>query len=463
MKRRALYVNGGGSLIQDVTSRRSLWYFLYTLRAAKARGCRVMMYGCGIGPVTRERGVRSTKKTLNSSVDVITLREPDSVEELGRFGVTEPEIVLAADPALTLRAAPRAEVEKSLAAAGLPEGTRCAGFALRHWQGFSEKAPAIAACARYLYEKHGLTPVFIPINHKSDIDAGREAAAQLEGVPYVLLPGTLPSGLAIGVLGRDGDCRLHAPARAHLRRGAGDAGRGHKLRPRRSPPSSSAWTASACRSRRSRPRGSTPSPSAPSPRGATRRPCAAAWRRCAPSNTATWPAPPACWARRCERCCVTAAVVSGDCPELQALLASAFFGEIDGFELAAVVVTGPDSAAAARCGQQNIPVFPVDYGIFPNDEVYTRALTAKLQDLDAEAVLLVALEHEPLQTLYRAYSGRCVCLRRSERAGQLEPRPCSPTPTAARPDASAASASRRRRPARSARSHRAAASCSWRR
>ena len=116
----------------------------------------------------------------------------------------------------------------------------------------------------------------------------------------------------------------------------------------------------------------------------------------------------------------TAAVVSGDCPELQALLASAFFGEIDGFELAAVVVTGPDSAAAARCGQQNIPVFPVDYGIFPNDEVYTRALPAKLQDLDAEAVLLVALEHEPLPTLYRAYSGRCVCLRRSERAGQLE-------------------------------------------
>ena len=202
MKRRALYVNGGGSLIQDVTSRRSLWYFLYTLRAAKARGCKVMMYGCGIGPVTRERGVRSTKKTLNSSVDVITLREPDSVEELERFGVTEPEIVLAADPALTLRAAPRAEVEKSLAAAGLPEGARCAGFALRHWQGFSEKAPAIAACARYLYEKHGLTPVFIPINHKSDIDAGREAAAQLEGVPYVLLPGPLPSGLAIGVLGR---------------------------------------------------------------------------------------------------------------------------------------------------------------------------------------------------------------------------------------------------------------------
>lgn len=53
MRRSALYVNGGGSLIQDVTSRRSLWYYLFTLRAAKRLGCKVMMYGCGIGPVTR--------------------------------------------------------------------------------------------------------------------------------------------------------------------------------------------------------------------------------------------------------------------------------------------------------------------------------------------------------------------------------------------------------------------------
>jgi polysaccharide pyruvyl transferase WcaK-like protein len=42
-----LYINGGGSLIQDVTSRRSIWFYLYTIRAAKKRGARVMMYGCG--------------------------------------------------------------------------------------------------------------------------------------------------------------------------------------------------------------------------------------------------------------------------------------------------------------------------------------------------------------------------------------------------------------------------------
>ena len=202
MKRRRLYINGGGSLIQDVTSRRSLWYFLFTLRAAKKRGCRVMMYGCGIGPVTREGGVARTKKTLNECVDVITLREPDSVEQLARFGVTGPEIILAADPALTLLPAGRDEVEKALAGAGADPSGRFAGFALRLWPGFGSRAADLAACARYVYEKHGLTPVFIPINHKNDSDAARAVAELLDGVPYAVMPGPLPSPLAIGVLGR---------------------------------------------------------------------------------------------------------------------------------------------------------------------------------------------------------------------------------------------------------------------
>ena len=51
MRKTHLYINGGGSLMQDVTSHRSLWFYLFTISWAKRLGNQVMMYGCGIGPI----------------------------------------------------------------------------------------------------------------------------------------------------------------------------------------------------------------------------------------------------------------------------------------------------------------------------------------------------------------------------------------------------------------------------
>ena len=45
-KHAKFFINGGGSLMQDVTSYRSLWVYLWTLAAAKRHGCPVIMYGC---------------------------------------------------------------------------------------------------------------------------------------------------------------------------------------------------------------------------------------------------------------------------------------------------------------------------------------------------------------------------------------------------------------------------------
>ena len=202
MRRRALYINGGGSLIQDVTSRRSLWYYLFTLRAAKRLGCKVMMYGCGIGPVKRPGGVERTRRVLNSCVDAITLREPDSIEELARFGVTKPEIILASDPALTLPSAPAEEVDAALEAAGAASKGKYICFALRLWPGFGEKAGVFAAAARHAHEAYGLTPVFLPINHLDDGQAAALVAEKLGDTPHVLLPGPMSSALVIGLMSR---------------------------------------------------------------------------------------------------------------------------------------------------------------------------------------------------------------------------------------------------------------------
>ena len=226
MRRAKLYINGGGSLIQDVTSRRSLWFYLHNISAAKKAGCRVQMYGCGIGPVTRENHRRLAARVLNANVDVITLREPDSREELRLMGVTKPEILLTADPALTLRRASDDEIDSVMLRAGIPPHGKYICFALRQWKGFEEKAPLFGAAAQYAYDTYGLTPVFTAVEKHLDPVAHRLAAKSLT-TPHYFLDDAGGAGTIIGSLSRMEvvvSMRLHALIFAA---GQGKIGRAH--------------------------------------------------------------------------------------------------------------------------------------------------------------------------------------------------------------------------------------------
>lgn len=212
MRHAKLYINGGGSLIQDVTSRRSLWFYLLNIAVAKRCGCKVQMYGCGIGPVTRENHRRLAALVLNRYVDVITLREPDSREELRAMGVTKPEILLTADPALTLRKAEDDQIDSVLLRAGIPPQGRYLCFALRQWRGFEEKAPLFGAAARYAYKTYGLIPVFTAVEKHLDPAAARLAAQGLD-IPHYFLDDAGGAGTIIGALSRMEavvSMRLHA-------------------------------------------------------------------------------------------------------------------------------------------------------------------------------------------------------------------------------------------------------------
>ena len=212
MRHAGLYINGGGSLIQDVTSRRSLWFYLLNIAVAKRCGCKVQMYGCGIGPVLREQHRKLAASVLNASVDVITLREPDSLKELQSMGVTKPEILLTADPALTLPAASEDEIDSVLLRAGIPPHGKYLCFALRNWKGFEDKAPLFAQAAKYAYETYGLTPVFAAVEKHLDPVAGRLAATGLD-IPHYFLDDAGSAGTIIGALSRMQavvSMRLHA-------------------------------------------------------------------------------------------------------------------------------------------------------------------------------------------------------------------------------------------------------------
>jgi polysaccharide pyruvyl transferase CsaB len=201
MQKSELFVNGGGSLIQDVTSTRSLLYYLYMLRAAKRRGCRVMMYGCGIGPVRRAGNRRRAAKTINGTVDAITLREPYSEGELRAYGVDGPEVVVASDPALSLAPADADEVAAAAAALGMEPEARYFCLCVRRWPEIREKLPLFATAADYASERYGLRPLLLCINPQQDREVLEQLRSHIRAACLTVTEELTPA-LMIGLMER---------------------------------------------------------------------------------------------------------------------------------------------------------------------------------------------------------------------------------------------------------------------
>lgn len=212
MRKGRLYINGGGSLMQDATSRRSLWFYLFTIWAAKKLGNPVIMYGCGIGPIQYPSNRRLCAKVLQKRVDVITLRDTHSKTELADMGIDRPEIILSADPTVILPAAEAAAVDGLLETAGLDPAGQYIGFTLRPWPGFEAKAEVFAKAADYAYERYGLTPVFLPIERRLDTGAAQLVIQRMKA-PCHLIDETGSSAHTIGLFARMKavvSMRLHA-------------------------------------------------------------------------------------------------------------------------------------------------------------------------------------------------------------------------------------------------------------
>ena len=199
--RAKLFINGGGSLMQDVTSYRSLWFYLWTLASAKRRGCPVVMYGCGIGPIRNAQNRVRAARVINRYVDAITLRDPDSQEELARLGIDKPAISLSADTTVILPAADQDAVDGILESCGIPSKGQYIGFILRPWPHFEEKTEEIAAAADYAYYTYGYTPVFFPIEPRLDVSAAHRVTRYLT-VPYHVIKDGYTAAQTIGILSK---------------------------------------------------------------------------------------------------------------------------------------------------------------------------------------------------------------------------------------------------------------------
>lgn len=94
-------ISGGGSLLQDVTSFKSLIYYLAVIYTALIFGKKVQIYAQGIGPINSKIGQFLTKFALNKA-EKITVRDTKSQELLKEWKI---ESELVKDPVFELELA----------------------------------------------------------------------------------------------------------------------------------------------------------------------------------------------------------------------------------------------------------------------------------------------------------------------------------------------------------------------
>ena len=160
--------SGGGSLLQDVTSMRSLLYYLSIIAAAKWKGRKVMLFAQGIGPI-RNRFMRVLTRMVVNKADLITVRDRDSAEELERMGVSAVKVDVTADPVLMLNPESRVAGKTILKEAGLDPYKPIIGVSVRVWPDNQRCLKQLAAALGTLSEKYNAQIAILPLQVSMDL------------------------------------------------------------------------------------------------------------------------------------------------------------------------------------------------------------------------------------------------------------------------------------------------------
>jgi polysaccharide pyruvyl transferase CsaB len=190
VKQADLLISGGGSLLQDVTGSRSIIYYLAVVLMAKFMGVPVMFYAQGIGPVTQKLNKLLIGK-IGNKVDVITVRDRQSLEDLKELGVIKPMSRVTADPVLAV-AGKQISLERGkeiLTKAGivLDDPRRpVLGISVREWPGLELAIPVLARVIDSLVETQGCQVVFLAMHNPKDLSPAWKISRLMSSQKVVL-------------------------------------------------------------------------------------------------------------------------------------------------------------------------------------------------------------------------------------------------------------------------------------
>ena len=184
-----LLISGGGSLLQDATSQRSLLYYLSILNLAQFLHKKTFIYSQGIGPLNSEKNRRRTAKTLRRA-DGIVVRDQQSRALLEQIGLDITDVHVTTDPVLRAQPPGLKQGADILRREGFPDrqpGRVRVGWAMKAGGG-DDFVRRQEEAIRWLQRERNADVILIPFHEAQDRSVARDMKQRL-GESVCLLEG----------------------------------------------------------------------------------------------------------------------------------------------------------------------------------------------------------------------------------------------------------------------------------
>lgn len=180
-----MLISGGGSIFQDVTSSRSLLYYISVVLWARILRKPVVFYAQGVGPIQRPFNRWLLGRVANR-VNLITMRDQASRDFMLKLGVSRPPLKVTADPVFALQTDEQSGEEMLrrfpfLAA----DKTRRLGVSVRHWLALQESRQDLAAVLDH-FKRAGFTIIFVPMDYPEDIKESALVRSYMQEDSYLI-------------------------------------------------------------------------------------------------------------------------------------------------------------------------------------------------------------------------------------------------------------------------------------
>lgn len=193
-----LVISGGGSLLQDVTSSRSLVYYLALVLFAKLMSKPVLFYSNGFGPIRNRINKILTKEIVNK-VDKIIVRDEDSKRAMEDIGISRP-IKVTTDATFILGGTGSDRALEILKDEKIPTDSPFVGISVRPWYFKESFIEIMAKFADYLSDK-GLAVLFIPMQMPKDLEVSNKIIKKMKRKAYVLEGDYIPEDV-LAIIGK---------------------------------------------------------------------------------------------------------------------------------------------------------------------------------------------------------------------------------------------------------------------